>query len=181
MGEPGRTWSIAADYRMDTWTNDEVEKLRGLHLSPEKNLRSKLVTLVRHFQKNGTVFAVTDGCGPINVSKGLANKVRNLTRDCKLDWVLNREVGLPDSSSKPQANEAIHLEQFHHQALRNLTQRWLDEVHQQNPISMLSFFIDLSGPGVLRVAQELYKNSKTQGLEIINEQAEQNSSSQQLY
>ncbi len=63
-----------------TWTQEEVRELRRLRLDPIRNTPTKLRLLVAHFLKpEASVFAVTEGDGPVRVSKALARKVRALT------------------------------------------------------------------------------------------------------
>jgi hypothetical protein len=72
-----------------TWTQEEVRGLKKLRLDPIRNPPGKLRPLVAHFLKPGaSVFAVTEGDGPIRVSKALARKVRDLTSKGELRWVL---------------------------------------------------------------------------------------------
>ena len=62
-----------------TWNTEEVKKLRRLRLDPIRNTPDRLRSLVEHFLKPGaSVFAVTEGDGPVRVSKTLARKVRDL-------------------------------------------------------------------------------------------------------
>jgi|TARA_B100000315_G_scaffold36849_1_gene31452 hypothetical protein len=80
-----------------TWTQEEVRGLKKLRLDPIRNTPGKLRPLVEHFLKPGSsVFAVTEGDGPVRVSKALARKVRDLTSKGELGWVLEdrlREEG----------------------------------------------------------------------------------------
>ena len=72
-----------------TWTREEVKELRRLRLDPIRNTPAKLRLLVAHFLKPGaSVFAVTEGDGPVRVSKALARKVRDLTLEGELGWVV---------------------------------------------------------------------------------------------
>ena len=48
----------------------------------------KLVSLICHFKEGGTIFSVTDEGNPAPASQEFARKLRNLTKDGKLDWVL---------------------------------------------------------------------------------------------
>lgn len=75
---------------MATWSEDEEKKLKGSRLSPRRNTPEKLGTLVRHFMNSGTIWAVTEGDGPVRVSEGLARKVNGLIRSGDLRWVLDR-------------------------------------------------------------------------------------------
>ena len=72
-----------------TWTREEVKELRRLRLDPIRNTPAKLRLLVEHFLKPGaSVFVVTEGDGPVKVSKALARKVRDLTLKGALGWVV---------------------------------------------------------------------------------------------
>ena len=72
-----------------TWNSEEVKELRRLRLDSIRNIPEKLRPLVEHFLKPGSsVFAVTEGDGPIRVSKALARKVRDLTSKGEMGWVL---------------------------------------------------------------------------------------------
>jgi len=72
-----------------TWNSEEVKELRRLRLDPIRNTPGKLRPLVEHFLKPGaSVFAVTEGDGPVRVSKALARKVRDLTSKGALGWVV---------------------------------------------------------------------------------------------
>ena len=72
-----------------TWNSVEVKDLRRLRLDPIRNTPGKLRLLVEHFLKPGaSVFAVTEGDGPVRVSKALARKVRDLTSKGALKWVV---------------------------------------------------------------------------------------------
>ena len=80
-----------------TWTQEEVRELKRLRLDPIRNTPDRLRSLVEHFLKPGaSVFAVTEGKGPVRVSKVLARKVRDLTLESALGWVVEdgpREQG----------------------------------------------------------------------------------------
>ena len=83
-----------------TWTMEEVKELRRLRLDPIRNTPAKLRLLVGHFLKpEASVFAVTEGDGPVRVSKALARKVRDLTLEGALGWVV--EDGLRKEGDDP--------------------------------------------------------------------------------
>ena len=83
-----------------TWTREEVKELRRLRLDPIRNTPARLRLLVAHFLKpEASVFAVTEGDGPVRVSKALARKVRNLTMEGLLGWVV--EDGLRKEGDDP--------------------------------------------------------------------------------
>lgn len=81
---------------MDAWSGAEARHLRDLKLDPQRNPPGKLVKLVRHFKQGGTLWAVTEGGEALTVSKGLARKVRGLTEEGELDWVLSRPRVAPE-------------------------------------------------------------------------------------
>ena len=83
-----------------TWTKEEVRELKKLRLDPIRNTPAKLRLLVGHFLKpEASVFAVTEGDGPVRVSKTLARKVRDLTLEGALGWVV--EDGLRKEGDDP--------------------------------------------------------------------------------
>jgi len=83
-----------------TWTREEVRELKRLRLDPIRNTPAKLRPLVEHFLKPGaSVFAVTEGEGPVRVSKALARKVRDLTSGGALDWVVGEGPRKEDGPS----------------------------------------------------------------------------------
>ena len=85
-----------------TWSQEEVRELKRLRLDPIRNTPAKFRLLVAHFLKPGaSVFAVTEGEGPVRVSKTLARKVRDLTLGGALDWVVGE--GLRKEESDPLA------------------------------------------------------------------------------
>ena len=85
-----------------TWTQEEIKELKKLRLDPIRNTPAKFRLLVAHFLKPGaSVFAVTDGEGPVRVSKALARKVRDLALNGDLDWVV--EDGSRKEGSDPLA------------------------------------------------------------------------------
>ena len=76
-----------------TWNSEEVKELRRLRLDPIRDTPDKLRSLVEHFLKPGaSVFAVTEGNGPVKVSKALARKVRDLTLKGDMGWVVEDAV-----------------------------------------------------------------------------------------
>ena len=62
-------------------------------MDPIRNTPARLRLLVAHFLKpEASVFAVTEGDGPVRVSKALARKVRGLTLEGALRWVVEDAV-----------------------------------------------------------------------------------------
>jgi len=73
----------------EPWGKEEIIRLKELRLDPIQNSRQKLMDLVRHFKgPQPSVFAVTESGSGFHVSKALARKVRDLTLEVKLDWLL---------------------------------------------------------------------------------------------
>ena len=83
-----------------TWNREEVRGLRRLRLGPIRNAPAKLRSLVEYFLKPGaSIFAVTEGDGPVRLSKALARKVRDLTLNGEMSWVV--EDGLRKEGDDP--------------------------------------------------------------------------------
>ncbi len=91
---------------METWTADEEKRLKELRLSPRRNAPEKLQTLVQHLMNNGTVWAVTEGDGPLKVSKDLARIVSHLTKSGDLAWVLDRSA-LPSTIQRQTGDKEL--------------------------------------------------------------------------
>ena len=63
--------------------------IQEVAVGPCEEHARQVSVLVAHFLKPGaSVFAVTEGEGPVRVSKVLARKVRDLTLGGALDWVV---------------------------------------------------------------------------------------------
>lgn len=71
------------------WTEEEKERLRRLSIDPVQRPPHELVPLVECFSNGGSVRAVSEGSTSPHVSKLLARKLRDLTQDGELDWVLH--------------------------------------------------------------------------------------------
>ena len=93
----------------ESWTCEEQARLRSLRLDPMRNDRHKLLAIKAHFDRKGTVYAISEGqkVEP-NVSGELARKLRDLTRQGKLDWLVS---GLPcqGSPARPSAGSQEHV------------------------------------------------------------------------
>ena len=92
------------------WSDEEVKHLRDIRLDPKQNSREKLQALVRHFRTpNASVFAVSGGIGEVSVSRELARKVRDLTKEGKLNWLLNNtQVAAYIAIGEPQVGRWVH-------------------------------------------------------------------------
>ena len=83
------------------WSKADALHLKHLHLDPIQNTPDRLKSLVDHFKTPGaSVFQVTEGVGPANVSKTLARKIRTLVGEGSLDWVLDQNL-TPGSTNSP--------------------------------------------------------------------------------
>ncbi|MCH7552521.1 MAG: hypothetical protein IIC82_00780 [Chloroflexi bacterium] len=72
------------------WNSDQKRRLKALHIDPVRNPPEKLREIAKHFRKPGaSVFAITEGDGPLRVSKELARKIRKYVEEGKLDWVMD--------------------------------------------------------------------------------------------
>lgn len=81
----------------ETWTDEQKRMLRDIHICPVRNPPGKLKKMVDHFRKPGaSVFAITEGNGPLNVSTHLARKVRDCEAKGSLDWMLDETTGRID-------------------------------------------------------------------------------------
>ena len=84
------------------WSKADALHLKDLHLDHIRNTPDRLKRLVDHFKTPGaSVFQVTEGMGPDNVSKTLARKIRTLVGEGSLDWVLDQNL-TPGSTNNPK-------------------------------------------------------------------------------
>ena len=113
-----------------------------MRLDPVQDPPSKLEALVRHFKEPGaSVFAVTQEKTDLQVSAGLARKVRDLVGNGRLDWVLARRRAstqvAQDQSTKGDALAAsvqiLHGQKNEH---RRALMSALLEVHGIDPMAL---------------------------------------------
>ena len=72
------------------WNSDQKRRLKVLHIDPVKTPPERLKKMVDYFQTPGaSLFAITEGNGPLRVSKELATKIRDCLDEGKLDWVMD--------------------------------------------------------------------------------------------
>ena len=75
------------------WSPEEQKRLKKLRIDPARHDRKKLIALVNHFKENGTLLSVT-GKGllrsgeEVHVSQGVARKLKSLTEQRQLEWLL---------------------------------------------------------------------------------------------
>ena len=66
----------------ETWTNEQAEKLWAMSISPVRSSPERIKGMINYFRTPGSsVFAVTDGDGPLHASKPLARKFRDYVAD----------------------------------------------------------------------------------------------------
>ncbi len=162
------------------WSADEVVELKELRLEPVKTSRGKLVALVRHFKgPKPSVWAVTDGAKKDSVSRSLATKIRDLTREGKLDWLL-QDRGLTgsggDSGTVLEGSDSVWALQMEHsghwpdlrKAAATLDDQLSAPVQQLLALSNLdawneSLVIDCAG-GETNVSLKLEEDPRFRGL-----------------
>ena len=71
------------------WTSEEKRKLKAMTISPVKSSPERLKALIEYFRTPGaSLWDVTEGRGPIHVSKSLGTKIRDYVGVGDLDWVM---------------------------------------------------------------------------------------------
>ena len=71
------------------WTNEEKRKLKAMTISPFKSSPERLKALIEYFRTPGvSLWDVTEGRGPMHVSKSLGTKIRDYVGVGDLDWVM---------------------------------------------------------------------------------------------
>ena len=87
----------------EIWTMDEKLRLKELHIDPVRSSPEKLKKMVNYFRTpNASVFAITEGHGPLHVSKSLARKVRDYQDEGALDWLMDETPGRTAQSFDPE-------------------------------------------------------------------------------
>lgn len=80
----------------ENWTSEEKRKLKAMTISPIKSSPKRLKEIVEYFQTPGaSLWAVTEGPGPLHMSKSLGTKVRDYVDSGDLDWVMDETPGHP--------------------------------------------------------------------------------------
>lgn len=119
---------------MSSWLTQEAVRLRKLKIDPQKSSPERLVALVNHFRRSGTLFAVTEGSSKPRVSKDLGRKVRKLTGQGKLDWVLART----EVPTKLGEHEAVPRELFAEiRELAEVIEGWMRIPKPDTPLQTL--------------------------------------------
>jgi len=80
----------------ETWTNEQAKRLWAMSISPVRSSPEKIKVMIDHFKTpEASIHAITDGGGPLAVSKPFARKIRKLVADGDLDWVTDEAPGRP--------------------------------------------------------------------------------------
>ena len=134
------------------WSEDEEKQLKTLTLSPHVNTPERLRTLVQHFMNSGTVWGVTEGDGPLSVSKVLARKISRLTRSGELAWVLDRSAPPPTAQVQTAENElGPHQRELYYFGIRlrdRLSLPRPDQVVKPSPKPSRDHLGLWTGPGI---------------------------------
>ena len=78
----------------DYWTREEKLKLKELHIDPVSNSPERLKELVNYFRTpDSSLWAITEGHGPLHVSKSLGRKIRDYQAEGALDWLMDETPG----------------------------------------------------------------------------------------
>ena len=74
----------------DYWTKEQKIILKELHIDPLISSPERLKTMVNYFRTpDASLWAVTEGHGPFQVSKSLGMKVRGYADDGAVDWLMD--------------------------------------------------------------------------------------------
>jgi len=87
----------------EIWTNEEKRRLKAMHLDPVRSPPLRLRELINYFRiPESSLWAVTEGHGPFQVSKSLGTKIRDLVADGALNWVIDETAGQPTAQMDPE-------------------------------------------------------------------------------
>lgn len=121
------------------WSPEEQRRLKKLRIAPVRHDREKLIVLVNHFKENGSVFGVTgkgllhDGKA-IYASQDFARKLKRLTEQRKLDWLVGPDLPRGSEEDPEQA------ERGHWRELRECAKELRQQVHSGAPFAQLLGF-----------------------------------------
>ena len=132
------------------WSDDEKRKLRDLTIDPARHSREKLIALVEHFKRGGSLYSVTDNGEPVYASQDFARKMRRGTEDEELSWLLGQDQ--PRSSRDENAEQA---ERHHWPELRACARELYEKVCSGVPLAQLlgfpwQIFPDYTGALIIR-------------------------------
>ena len=90
----------------ENWTSEEKRKLKAMTISPIKSSPKRLKAIVEYFRTPGaSLWKVTEGPGPLRMSKSLGTKARDYVDSGDLDWVMDETPGHPSKSFDPEWRE----------------------------------------------------------------------------
>lgn len=75
------------------WMKEELLRLKELHIDPVRSSPERLRQMVNYFRMpDSPLWKVTEGNGPLKVSKSLGSKVRDCGADGTLDWLMDETL-----------------------------------------------------------------------------------------
>ena len=87
----------------DYWMKEEILRLKELHIDPVHSSPERLREMVNYFRMpDASLFKVTEGKGPLKVSKSLGSKVRDYVADGTLDWLMDETLSPTDKRFDPE-------------------------------------------------------------------------------
>ena len=90
------------------WSEEEKVRLKALRLDPARRDREELTSLASHFKSGGSTYSVTDTGKPMSASQGLARKIKALTDNGALDWVLDTREPSRGNSVSAAYGSTLH-------------------------------------------------------------------------
>ncbi len=84
------------------WTKDEKLRLKEMHIDPVRSSPERLKEMVGYFRTpDSSLWAITEGHGPLKVSKSLGTKIRDYSEEGALDWLMDESSGSTDQWFDP--------------------------------------------------------------------------------
>ena len=115
------------------WSELDQLQLRRLTIDPHRRNQDELAGLVAHFKEDGTIFSVTQKGKPVRASQEFARKVRRLTLEGKLDWVLGITFETSSSTGRESPSPlAAMAAQDHYAELVGVGRRLRDKMFIQS-------------------------------------------------
>ena len=76
------------------WTKDEKLRLKEMHIDPVRSSPERLKEMVNYFRTpDSSIWAITEGHGPLKVSKSLGRKIRDYVEEGALNWLMDESSG----------------------------------------------------------------------------------------
>ena len=92
----------------ENWTTEEKRRLKAMTISPIASSPERLKEMIEYFRTPGaSLWAVTEGQGPLHVSKSLGTKVRDYVDSGDLDWVMDETSGHPSKRFDTEWRELL--------------------------------------------------------------------------